>query len=379
MEIYQPAKPTVLLLGNSSDTLSRIAGLLHGQYTVKAVTGDKSVQDVCSQEQPDLILINVTQDENEGFEACRHLKAGPFTRHIPVIFLTLEADTAFQMTLYEIGAVDFVTRPICPPTLLSRIKAQLAVAANERAERVNTEFLAYEAFRHQQQLGTLQERMLLALASLADTRASKTVNHLKRTQHYIFALGQNLQNHPRFSSYLTTERLDILFKCAPLYDIGKVGIPEKLLFKPGHFEAPEYEVMKTHPKLGRDALLSDPSLVGETSEFLAVTKEIIYSHHEKWDGTGYPQGLIGEAIPISARLMAVADVYDALISPSTYKEPVSHAKARQIIEEGRGKHFDPDVVDTFLTLGSVFQGIASRFSNVDVEQREDSGLIQQSD
>ncbi|WP_210546489.1 HD domain-containing phosphohydrolase [Rhodoferax sp. PAMC 29310] len=370
MEIFQAAKPTVLILENSDKSLLRIGELLSSRYTVKAVSGGRSVQQVCSDEQPDLVLIDTIRPGNQGFEVCLQLKQADHTRQIPVIFLTREADADQQQLMFDLGAVDYIPRPIHPGTMLARIRAHLADSVVRRDHRAHTDIMNHEALRHSRQLAALQEVTLLALASLAEIRDSETGNHLKRTQHYIFALGQYLRSNPRFTRYLTAERLDIIFKCAPLHDIGKVGIPDKILLKPGRYEEAEYEVMKAHPKLGHDAIVKAQSLVGDQSEFLQIAKEIVYSHHEKWDGSGYPQGLKGDDIPIPARLMAIADVYDALISKRVYKDGMSHQDATQIILAGRGSHFDPDLVDAFVALGGVFQGIASRFADTEEELLE---------
>jgi response regulator RpfG family c-di-GMP phosphodiesterase len=379
MEIFQAAKPTVLILENSAKSLLRIGELLSSHYTVKAVSGGRSVQQVCSDEQPDLVLIDTIRPGNQGFEVCRQLKQDDHTRQIPVIFLTQEADAELQQLMFDLGAVDYIPRPIHPGTLLARIRAHLADSVVRRDQRAHADMLNHEANRHSRQLAALQEVTLLALASLAEIRDSETGNHLKRTQHYIFALGQHLRSNPRFNHYLSAERLDIIFKCAPLHDIGKVGIPDKILLKPGRYDEAEYELMKAHPKLGHDAIVNAQSIVGDHSEFLQTAKEIVYSHHEKWDGSGYPQGLKGDDIPIPARLMAIADVYDALISKRVYKAGMSHQEATQIILVGRGTHFDPDLVDAFVALGGVFQGIASRFADTEeelLEKRKQSELAQ---
>jgi putative two-component system response regulator len=366
MDIFLPVKPTILILENSSESLLRLSDMLHEHYTVKAVTGDRSVLQVCSDEQPDLILIDTKPPDNRGFEVCRGLKAHEFTRHIPVIFLTQQADLDYQHKLHAFGAVDYVTRPICAPVLLSRIKAQLAAAASERTQRVYRESLAYEAFRHSRQLTALQDMTLVAVAALAESRNAEVSNHLKRTQHYVHALGQYLMRHPRFCDYLTPERQAILFKCAPLNDIGKVGISEQLMRQPERDEAPQ-ESLQPPARPGADELVNPPAMGREHNEFLEIAREIVYCHHERWDGSGYPHGLAGDAIPVSARLMAIADVYDALISQRVYKQGLSHGKATQIILEGRGKQFDPDVTDAFLALNEVFQGIAARFSDHDAD------------
>jgi putative two-component system response regulator len=203
------------------------------------------------------------------------------------------------------------------------------------------------------------------MASLAETRDNETGNHIRRTQHYVKALAIKLRDHPRFAGYFTDHVIDLLFKSAPLHDIGKVGIPDKILLKPGKLTPEEFEVMKTHTTLGRDAIEQAERQLGTPVEFLKVAKEIAYAHQEKWDGSGYPEGLAGDAIPVSARLMAVADVYDALISRRVYKPAFTHEKAVELITEGRAKHFDPDITDAFLEIREEFRTIAKRFADSD--------------
>jgi putative two-component system response regulator len=186
-----------------------------------------------------------------------------------------------------------------------------------------------------------------------------------RTQHYVRLLAEQLRNHPRFSAYLDDVTIDRLFKSAPLHDIGKVGIPDSILLKPGPLTAEEFEIMKTHTTLGKVAIESAEARLGKDVPFLRCAKEIAYSHQEKWDGSGYPQGLVGDAIPISARLMAIADVYDALISRRVYKAAFTHAAAMEIMVEGRGRHFDPDVLDAFVAIQQECKAIAEQNANPD--------------
>jgi putative two-component system response regulator len=219
--------------------------------------------------------------------------------------------------------------------------------------------------RRGRELAAIQDVTILAMASLAETRDNDTGNHIRRTQNYIKVLAEHLQTHERFRFFLTDKNIDMLYKSAPLHDIGKVGIPDRILLKPGRFEPHEMEIMKTHCKLGRDAIQHAEDQLGLEVEFLKYAKEIAYGHQEKWDGSGYPEGLAGDAIPISARLMAVADVYDALISRRVYKEGMPHEKAVRIIAEGRGTHFDPDIADAFIELADRFNDIAQRFADSD--------------
>jgi len=311
----------------------------------------------------------------DGYEVCRLLKADPFTRNIPIIFLTSRSEIESEELGMKLGAVDYITRPISPLILLSRVKAHFVDASTARTLRVSNEYLEFEVTKRSRQLEALQDVTILALASLAETRDADTGNHLKRTQHYMRVLANQLRTHPRFSDFLNADMVELLFKSAPLHDIGKVGIPDKILLKPGRYEPEEYEIMKNHPRLGRDALNNAQKMAGQNIEFLEVAKEIVYSHHEKWDGSGYPQGLVGDAIPISARLMALADVYDALVCRRVYKDGMTHAKAAKIIIEGRGKHFDPDVVDAFLAQSAEFQFIASSIADTDEELQKKADFM----
>ena len=183
----------------------------------------------------------------------------------------------------------------------------------------------------------------------------------------MLALARQLQTHPAFSDFLTESCIHALFKCAPLHDIGKVGIPDRVLLKPGQFDAEEWRIMQQHPLLGYEALQRANVEANTRSGFLDVAKDIVLSHHEKWDGTGYPQGLQGESIPMAARLMAVADVYDALISRRIYKDAMPHAQAVSILLRGRSSHFDPDVIDAFERIQDEFHAIAQQYADSDLE------------
>ncbi len=203
---------------------------------------------------------------------------------------------------------------------------------------------------------------IMSLASLAETRDNETGAHILRTQRYVKALAEYLQTHPRFSAELSDENIELMYKSAPLHDIGKVGIPDNILLKPGKLTDEEFEVMKDHPGLGAEALAVAEKTLGSNS-FLRYAKEISLSHHEKWDGSGYPKGLKGNDIPVSGRLMALADVYDALISKRVYKPAFSHGEASDIIFKGNGTHFDPDVVEAYLAIQDKFEAIAHEFSD----------------
>lgn len=225
--------------------------------------------------------------------------------------------------------------------------------------------LEIEVDRRTREIQEMQDATIVVLASLVETRDNETGNHIRRTQHFVRALGRRLQSHPAFAAHLAGPRLDILFKSAPLHDIGKVGIPDSILLKPGRLDPAEFEIMKTHATLAHDAIEKAERQLGISVDFLACAKEIALNHHEKWDGSGYPRGLAGAAIPVSARLMAVADVYDALTTHRVYKDAMSHEEAVTTILDGRGRHFDPDVVDAFGAIHEQFREIAARYAEED--------------
>ncbi len=365
MELFLPVKPSVLIVDDSPDNLSLMTGLLISHYTVKTATVSAHVMKIAITEQPDVILLDIMMPDLDGYEVCRRLKADSLTREIPVIFLTSSTDPESEQLGMSVGAVDYITRPLTPAILMSRVKAHFMVAASAKTMRINNDYLELEVSKRTRQMAALQKVTILALASLAETRDSETGNHLKRTQQYMELLCKYLRGRPIFRDFLSTERIQYMIECAPLHDIGKVGIPDRILLNPGRYSAAEFAIMKTHPTLGRDAIAKAQANAPQDGEFFEIAKQIIYSHHEKWDGSGYPQGLAEEEIPIPARLMALADVYDALISRRVYKPGMSHEKVVQIIMDGRGKHFDPDVVDAFLSLSDDFQAITTRFADTD--------------
>lgn len=214
-----------------------------------------------------------------------------------------------------------------------------------------------------EEIETIKETTILALSSLAETRDNETGNHIRRTQNYMRSLGLRLRYHPRFKDFLSADNIELLYKLAPLHDIGKVGIPDHILLKPGKLTPEEFEVMKTHATLGGNAIAAAEDRINTKSVFLRIARQIAVGHHEKWDGGGYPFGLKGDDIPIPARLMAVADVYDALLSRRVYKAGMDHSEASAIIVAGRGKHFDPDIVDAFVAIQDEFIVIAEKYSD----------------
>ncbi len=369
--LERPEKKTLLIVDDVLDNLALMTGLLKDQYKVKvANSGEKALRLVREGVPPDLILLDIMMPGLSGYEVCQALKADPLTRHIPIIFLTALSSTEDERKGLEMGGADYITKPISPPIVLARVKTQLENKAVADFLRDRAEFLQTEVHRQTLQIRAIQDVTIFALASLAETRDADTGQHIRRTQFYVKALAEQLQAHPRFAAALTPETVELLFKSAPLHDIGKVGIPDRILLKPGRLEPEEMAIMKTHTTLGWEALDHAEKTLGTDVAFLRLAKEIALSHHEQWDGQGYPEGLRGDAIPVSARLMAVADVYDALISNRVYKKGMPPAQAAKIVREGRGSHFDPDVVDAFIALQDQFEAIAQRFN--DQGQMQDS-------
>jgi putative two-component system response regulator len=217
-----------------------------------------------------------------------------------------------------------------------------------------------------QELLLTQDITIESMANVAEYRDSETGGHIKRTRMYVRLLAQHIKHHDKYKHFLSEVNIDMLYKSTPLHDIGKVGIPDNILLKPAPLTEEEFEVMKTHTTIGRDVIENSIRRLGKKS-FLTIAAEIAQSHQEKWDGSGYPQGLKGEAIPISGRLMALADVYDALISKRVYKPPFSHAMSVDIIKNGKGTHFDPDLVEAFLEIHEQFRDIALKFADFQEE------------
>ncbi len=327
--------------------LSLMADVLDDDYQVRvANSGARALQIAQSAAPPDLILLDVMMPDLDGYEVCRLLKADPATRDIPVIFLTARNDVRDEQLGFELGAADYITKPISPPIVLARVQTHLQAKSFADFLKDKAQYLEGEVHRRTEEVRDVQDVTILMMASLAETRDNETGNHIIRTQHYVKLLAEQLRDHPRFSQYLDDIAIDRLFKSAPLHDIGKVGIADYILLKPGKLTAEEFEIMKTHTTLGKIAIESAEERLGKHVPFLLCAKEIAY---------------------ISARLMALADVYDALISRRVYKPAFTHEAAMQIIEEGRGRHFDPDIVDAFVQVQFACKAIAEQHANTDEE------------
>lgn len=356
------AGATLLIVDDSPENLYVLSELLRPQYRVLAATsGEEGLRVAGSQPEPDLILLDVMMRGMDGYEVLARLREDPATRNIPVIFLTAMTDAEDEEHGIKLGAVDYIVKPIKPAVVLARVRAQLEAKQARDWMKNQNAALEAEVARRMVENDLTQRVSIRALANLAETRDPETGNHILRTQGYVQRLAAGLRQHPAFAATFSDRYIDLLTRSAPLHDIGKVGIPDHVLLKPGKLTHGEWVVMKTHARLGSDAIERAESDIEMPLEFLSVAKEIARWHHEKWDGSGYPDGLAGEAIPVSARLMAVADVFDALISVRVYKPAMSYAEAGEIIAAGRGKHLDPDVTDAFLAGFADFVAIAEQY------------------
>lgn len=342
---------TILIVDDSSDNIILLSRLLKGAYRTKiATSGEKALKMAASDDPPDLILLDVVMPGMDGYEVCRRLKEEPKTVDIPVIFLTAMSDVNDEKRGFELGAADYITKPISAPILLARIRTHLQLKDTRDQLVCKNTFLENKDFIRSQEIIAIQDVTIIAMCSLAETRDSETGNHIRRTQNFVRMLAQKLQNNPRFKSLLTDENIDLLYKSAPLHDIGKVGVPDHILLKPERLTKEEFDVIEKHPTYGRDTIMAAEQRLASKNSFLTFAREIAYSHQEKWDGSGYPEGISGDDIPISARLMAVADVYDALITRRVYKPPFSREESLDIIKNGYATHFDPDIVEAFLEI-----------------------------
>jgi putative two-component system response regulator len=367
METSQTHLPSILLVDDNTANLQVLSGALNdlGPKLLIAKNG-KTALTIADKALPSLILLDIMMPEMDGYEVCRRLKDHIRTRDIPVIFVTAMTDEADEAKGLALGAVDYITKPINPELVQARVRNHLELKQHQdRLEELVAE--------RTHELAQTQAVMIEGLATLAEYRDPETGGHIKRTQNYVKALANHLKDHPNFSDKLNKEVIELLYLSAPLHDVGKVGVRDDILLKPGRLTDEEFEIMKKHTTYGRDALLLSEQKLANNA-FIKFARELAYTHHEKWDGSGYPEGIQGADISLPGRMMALADVYDALISKRVYKPPMPHEKAVAIIKEGKGSHFDPDIVEAFVELESTFRNIALTYADFDEEREMLGGL-----
>ncbi|GAA5218289.1 two-component system response regulator [Corallincola platygyrae] len=321
-------KATILVVDDTPENIDVLAGLLRDDYNVKAAkNGEIALKIAHLSPPPELILLDIMMPGIDGFEVCQRLKADPVTRHIPVIFVTAKISPEDEIRGLDLGAVDYITKPISPPIVKARVKTHLALFNQnrelDRKVKAQTEVIA-----------DTRQKVIERLGRAAEYKDNETGMHVVRMSHYsrILALAAGMNEADA----------DLLQAAAPMHDIGKIGIPDRVLQKPGKLDAEEWEIMKTHAEIGGEILGDDES------ELLQLAKLVALTHHEKWDGSGYPKGTSGTDIPLEGRIVAIADVFDALTSTRPYKEGWPVEKAIGLLEEEAGKHFDPKLVKLFI-------------------------------
>lgn len=366
--VDRSGKHKVLIVDDTPENIQILMETLKGEYTiVAAINGQKALQMAAVDPTPDIILLDIMMPGLDGYQVCEKLKADEKTRGIPVIFVTAMSEAEDEQKGLDLGAVDYITKPIQPGLVKSRVRNHLEL----KQHRDHLEELVRQ---RTEELVLTQDATINSMATLAEYRDPETGGHIKRTQNYVRILAQKLKDHPSFKGFLDDKTIEQLFKSAPLHDIGKVGVRDNILLKPGKLTDEEFAEMKKHTLYGRDTVFRVELELATDVEnsFLRFAREIAYTHQEKWDGSGYPEGLKDGEIPISGRIMALADVYDALISRRVYKAPFTHSKAVEIITEGKGSHFDPNMADVFLEIHEDFRKIALEYADHD-EEREALG------
>jgi len=361
-EKMQKAKKIIIVDDNAAN-LSVGRNLLKSYYEVFPVPSAARLFDLLSKFIPDLILLDVNMPEMSGYEAIVILKTDPRYMEIPIVFLTAKNDEESEMEGFDLGAADYITKPFSGPLLLRRIANQLLLDQQKRdliesraALQDYTDNLEVMVRDKTTEIFNLQNAVLATVADLVEFRDRFTGGHITRTQRYLQVLVNELQNKGEYTDEISKWNPDFFLPSAQLHDVGKIAISDLILNKPTKLTQEEFDTMKTHVVVGVEAV---KKIIDETTEHAFLNHALLFvgAHHEKWDGSGYPNGLKGLDIPLEGRLMAIADVYDALISERPYKRAFSHEKACKIIEDGSGSHFDPILIEVFKTVKDEFDVI----------------------
>ncbi|MGL1936086.1 MAG: response regulator [Fibrobacterales bacterium] len=348
---------SILLVDDSKRNLEIMRETLEMSYILFEAEDGKTGIELAQKMKPDLILLDIMMPEIDGFEVMDALRKNPNTSHIPIIFITAKSSEEDVCEGLTQGAEDYITKPFTSANLNARVEVQLKVKKHQ-------DYLDYMVKERTRNYELMQRVLIESMGTMAECRDPETGGHIKRTQNYLKALAMEMKVTTSYASLLTESYIDMLHMTAPLHDIGKIQIADSILLKPGKLTAEEFEIMKKHVQYGVEILDTVSNKLHDKDYFTTV-RELVGGHHEKWDGSGYPNGLKGEDIPLAGRLMAIADVYDALISKRTYKEPFSQEVAVKIISESSGSHFDPVIVECFLRIQETFRNIALTYADYD--------------
>jgi len=352
----------ILVVDDTPENLRLLSEMLKARgFQVRPVTGGKAALRAAVAEAPDLVLLDVTMPEMDGFEVCRAFQNDSALKDIPILFISALSDSDSKLKAFQAGGVDYVTKPFQIDEVQARVKTHLRLRQLQREAEAHTRELEQRVDDQVREISDSQVAAIVALAKLAESRDDDTGHHIERVQDYCRALAESLFHTKALDGAVSAVFVEEIFHSSALHDIGKVGIPDSVLLKPGKLTAEEFELMKTHSVIGADTLERARKQYPRNS-FINMGISIARSHHERWDGNGYPDRLAGEAIPLPARIMSIADVYDALRSRRPYKEPFTHEKSRDIIVSGKGTQFDPSMVEAFLAIEEQFRGIRDRVS-----------------
>ncbi|MDR2071858.1 MAG: response regulator [Spirochaetaceae bacterium] len=348
----------IFLVDDNMANLTAGKAMLKDHYDVFSMPSGAKLFEILEKIRPDLILLDIEMPEMNGYEAIKKLKALPRTRDIPVVFLTSRNDVGSELEGLNLGAMDYIYKPFSPPLLLKRIENHLLARKQQLALQDYNDNLQKMVQKRTRQVVELQNSILNTVTEMVEFRDDITGGHIERTQNYLKLLVDKLLSEKIYWEEVSCWNLEFLIPSAQLHDVGKIAISDTILNKPGRLTPEEFTIMKKHASIGEAAIEGIMKTTTE-KDFLYHAKIFAGSHHEKWDGSGYPRGLKNSLIPLQGRLMAIADVYDALIAFRPYKQPLPAPEAERIILDGREKHFDPVLVDLFRELAPQFALIAA--------------------
>ncbi|MCL2171763.1 MAG: response regulator [Defluviitaleaceae bacterium] len=355
-------RQTIVLVDDDLTNLSAGVEALGSHYDVVTCNSGAVLIKMLERLNPDLILLDVQMPIMSGYEVLMCLKADPNTRDVPVIFLTAKASGPNELEGLSLGAIDYITKPFVPQLLLKRIEVHLESLGQKRAlARFNSDLQQIVKEKTDEVLA-MQFAMLKTMAVLVDTRDRFTGSHIDRTQSYLRVLLETMAESGNYQTEMADWDIELILHSSVLHDVGKVGVSDTILNKPGKLTDEEFTIIKKHTILGEQAIENIQATVGHSS-FLEYARIMAISHHEKYNGMGYPHGLKGEDIPLLGRLLAIADVYDALVSVRPYKSPMAHEKAVEIITKDSGTHFDPKLVEIFVKCNKEFEKLTNEFNS----------------